>query len=758
MKLLRHKHALVPLLALATSLFSLLVFAAVGALELQRERARLLLGAKASAEAAITLSAAPVARALWNYDTEGMQEIGITLLREGEIVAVEVLADDATRPIRVTRAGWSGAGSTSQRSIDLHIPARPGRIGVLRITESMDEINHRVVDQALSRLPLELLKVAATAVGLLLLVHRMVTRRLQAMVSGLAGLRNDDPQARLPLPDGAASSRDEIVVLASAINRYHAAQAVEVQRRRQAEGHLREQLQERSVILGSLRDALFTLDGNLCVHFANASAAQMLGCALDDLVGQPLTGRATVHDVRDDPAEPIDLAAWLAAAARQPGVSTGTVRVQPAAAAAFDARALVNPLAGGGDVTVIAVVYDVSEILRREQAELARERAEAASLAKSQFLSHMSHELRTPLNAIVGFAQALGRDPVVESDAHRLGQVQLIERAGWHLTRMIGDVLELSRIEAGSLKLELRTLDVTPLLDDAAAYLEDQARGDDVRIAIEIADDARHVRADALRLEQVLVNLISNAVKYNRPGGQVQITASVEGDDAVAVSVQDTGLGISEEQIGQLYQSFNRLGHETSSKPGTGIGLVITRALVEMMHGRLSLQSSVGVGSCFTVHLPRAQAPLAVGPVAARDTGPAAGYGARRVVYVEDDPVNAQVMLALLGRRPTVQLQVCATLAEGWDAIVSEPPHLVLLDMQLPDGSGLDLVRRLKADPVLAALPVLMVSADVMNDSVSAALAAGARAYVTKPFDFGEVLKQVDALLAGTPAQPLRRP
>ncbi len=748
MKSLRHRFSLVPLLALATTLFSLLVFVAVGATELMRERARLLQAARQATDTAIALSTPPVAQALWNFDTEGLQDLSRSLVREGIIAAVEVRADDSDRPVRAVRAGWSGKGETALREIDLFVPSRPQRIGVLTVTESLDEVNQHVVDQALSRLPAELLKVLAISLGLLLLLHRLVTRRLKAVVAGLAALRMDDPQARLPLPPFGPESRDEIVVLADAVNRFHAARANEVLRRREAEGHLREQLNERSVTLGSLSDGLLTLDGAMRVRFANGSAAALLCRPVDELIGHTLDGLAAVTVPGDD--APLDLATWLEAVAACPGQRSATVRMLPVSGPAFDAQAVVNALAEGGEVALVVVLYDVSESVGREQAERARERAEAANLAKSEFLSRMSHELRTPLNAIIGFGQSLELDSLIRADPQRLRQVQLIGRAGWHLTRMIGDVLELSRIEAGSLKLELHAVDVRPLLDVALAYLGADAKADGVTIDTQIDATACYVVADVVRLEQVLVNLISNAIKYNRPGGRVQVRVTAIDAHTAALRVQDTGIGMDTEQVSQLYQSFNRLGRETSAKPGTGIGLVVTRALVEAMHGSLALESRPGVGSTFTVCLPLAsverQALAKPTHAVARSAAP--DHGMRRVVYVEDDAVNAEVMRALLSLRPGLHLQVCDTLAAGWAAINLELPDLLLLDMHVPDGSGIDLLLRIQSEPRLAGVPVLMVSADALDASVATALAAGALAYITKPLNFDDTLRQVDAILA----------
>ena len=387
--------------------------------------------------------------------------------------------------------------------------------------------------------------------------------------------------------------------------------------------------------------------------------------------------------------------------------------------------------------------------LRIAEAERARAAAEEASHAKSEFLSRMSHELRTPLNAIVGFAQSLEQDPAVTGDLRRAERVRLIVRAGWHLTGMIGDVLDLSRIESGNVNVALGPVDLPALLQEVMALMAGQAEPEGVSLYLASLGGVRYVEADATRLRQVLVNLLSNAIKYNRSGGAVMTGAAVTADGEVAISLQDTGIGMTSAQLAALYQPFNRLGREATGRPGTGIGLVITKKLVEMMRGRIEVSSVPGEGTRFVVTLRGAQAPAAV-PTMPAPLGAPSEMGPRRVMYIEDDPVNAEVMRALLSLRPRVSLAVHTTLLEGLAALRSAPPDLLLLDMQLPDGSGLELLRVLADDPLLATVPVLMVSADVMEDSIGAALKAGARAYIAKPFNFDEVLKQLDAVLAQT--------
>jgi CheY-like chemotaxis protein len=386
--------------------------------------------------------------------------------------------------------------------------------------------------------------------------------------------------------------------------------------------------------------------------------------------------------------------------------------------------------------------------VRGREAERARERAEAANRAKSEFLSRMSHELRTPLNAIIGFAQSLERDPALRTDPQRLDRIQLITRAGWHLAGMIGDVLELSRIESGSVKLTLGPVDLPALISDAMAFVSAEAQREQIQLALHaepaLSRTMGYAQADPMRLEQVLVNLLSNAVKYNRPGGRVDVSVQPGAPGVVEIRVRDTGIGLSPQQLGNLYQSFNRLGRENSGKAGTGIGLVVTRTLVELMQGQITVRSEPGVGSEFCVSLPLSAETLAQ-PLALPELGQ--DYGTRRVVYIEDDPVNAEVMRALLSKRPQIDLQVCASIDEGLEALQASAPDLLLLDMQLPDGSGLDVLAALAGDPAPQRYPVVMVSADVMDDSVGAALRAGAHSYITKPLHFEDVLRQVDTLL-----------
>ncbi|WP_374675450.1 ATP-binding protein [Ideonella sp.] len=748
--MLRINSSLVTRMLASVAAFAVGVMVLVGGMELWRERGELRNAARAQAEAALALSTPPIALALWNYDQPTLELLARNLVRDGAIVRVEVLADDGKSLVDIWRPGFDRARAPATQDRPLRVEMRTVPIGTLRISESFAAVDTQIERNAVQRLPWELLKVVSITLGLLWVIHRLIIRRLLVLVHDLRALHSDDPGARLPVravAPGQDASTDEVATVALAINRFLDARAVETRRREAAEQQLRDNLHERSAILGSLRDGLLALDGAMAPRFANEAAARLLGHPPEALSGrESLAGLARVATPQGD----IDLADWIAPRLRRREPRTDRLTLRPAGRGApVEAQAQLTPVSGARDVVWIVVLSDISDTLRTRAAEQARAAAEAASMAKTEFLSRMSHELRTPLNAIVGFAQSLSQDPVIRGDAKRREGVALIERAGWHLTGMISDVLDLSRIESGRLRLTLGPVDLAPLARDALAFVAADADRDQVRCTLEIAEDARWIHADAVRVEQVLVNLLSNAVKYNRPGGRVHLHARRGSQPGtVHISVRDTGLGMTPTQLEGLYQSFNRLGRESSGKPGAGIGLVVTRTLVSLMQGQMNVRSTAGVGSEFTVTLPLSQAPAdAERPPEPVDEAAAAGRS-RRLLYIEDDAVNALVMAALVGRRPDLTLEVCGTLADGMASLRHAPPDLLLLDMQLPDGRGLDLLHALSQDPALCRLPVVMVSADAMDETVNAAIAAGARAYVTKPLAFDEVLRQIDAVMS----------
>ena len=409
---------------------------------------------------------------------------------------------------------------------------------------------------------------------------------------------------------------------------------------------------------------------------------------------------------------------------------------------------------------------DITAMKRAELALIAaRDTAEQANQAKSQFLSHMSHELRTPLNAILGFAQLLSEDPQLPAPAR--AQVGDILRGARHLLRLINDALDLGSVEAGRLPLEVGPVPLDPLVRQAVGLIEPLARerGVALRVNTERMLERMTVQADATRLQQVLLNLLGNATKYTPRGGVV--TLRVEARRGTArLAVTDTGPGLSPAQQQRLFTPFERVLPQMQHVEGSGIGLALSRRLMEAMGGDIGVISHLGQGSTFWLELPtvrtarsRAGEPLpAAAPVEAQaDAAIAAGHPAaapadppvHRVLYVEDNEVNILLMEAMLRRLPQVTLDSARDVPSGWQAATQHPPDLILMDLQLPGGSGLELMQRLAEDERTRHVPVIAVTANAMESDVAAGRQAGFVDYITKPVELNRLLAAVQAALPG---------
>ncbi len=402
----------------------------------------------------------------------------------------------------------------------------------------------------------------------------------------------------------------------------------------------------------------------------------------------------------------------------------------------------------GVPVRMIGVSWDVTDKRLAEAALRDKEAAERTSQAKSELLSRVSHELRTPLNAILGFAQVLGLDRKNPLTPVQSDRVRQIESAGWHLLNLINEVLELSRIEAGRLSLSLTSVPLAGAIHESVELISSSAA--QCNIAIELHFDAQTpatVRADPTRLKQVLLNLLSNAVKYNRDGGRIDIAIGRAGH-AAQISVRDTGHGMSEQQLAQLFQPFNRLGFETSPIEGSGIGLTITRHLIELMGGRIEVTSRSGEGTEFRVRLPiEEELPAASSPSGTAVNTAIRPASTATVLYVEDNRSNRELVREVLALRPGIRLLEATSGTEGLALAASSLPDLALVDMRLPDMDGIELLRRLRA-AVNGSVPCVVLSADAMPSDRARALQAGFLDYWTKPIVAAEFLQALDRTLS----------
>jgi PAS domain S-box-containing protein len=371
-------------------------------------------------------------------------------------------------------------------------------------------------------------------------------------------------------------------------------------------------------------------------------------------------------------------------------------------------------------------------------AEDARAEAERANRAKSEFLSRMSHELRTPLNAVIGFGQLLQLDDL---DPRQREAVELILKAGRHLLELINEVLDISQIEAGTMSISLEPVHLASVLAEALSLMRPLADEAQVRLASD--QSARvdtHVLADQQRLKQVLINLLSNAVRYNRRGGEVSVRSTQLAEGRVEIAVADTGQGMSPEQMLRLFEPFDRLGAEHTDVDGTGLGLALCRRLMDAMGGVISAESEPGTGSTMRIELDGVRQPAGEATPDAADGPP---RESRTIVYIEDNLSNVRLVERLLARLSGVRLIAAMQGKLGIDLVRQHDPDLILLDLHLPDLHGGEVLEQLKRNPATAAIPVVILSADATPAQVERLRAAGASGYLTKPIDVDSLLDTV---------------
>ena len=511
-----------------------------------------------------------------------------------------------------------------------------------------------------------------------------------------------------------------------------------------------QQFYTRSLIESNI-DALMTTDPSGIITDVNKQMEALTGCTRDELIGAPFKNYFT------DP-ERAEAGIKLVLSERKVTDYELTARTRDGKETVVSYNATTFYDRDRRLQGVFAAARDITERKRLDQAlqeknvelESAKVLAEKANLAKSDFLSSMSHELRSPLNAILGFAQLIDTGLPAPTPAQKSGIDQILQ-AGWYLLELINEILDLALIESGKLSLSLEPMSLLEVLLDCQAMIEPQAKKSAIRMSFPQFDSAYFVNADRTRVKQVLVNLLSNAIKYNRVSGSVEVTYSATSAGHIRICVEDTGEGLSAEEIEQLFQPFNRLGQAAGAEEGTGIGLVVCKRLVELMGGEIGVDSTVGVGSVFWIELNSAVEPLstietdeALAPMPARDQHVAA---LRTVLYVEDNRANMQLVEQLIARRPDMRLLSAGDGTRGIAQARIHRPEVILMDINLPGISGIQALKILRDDPATAHIPVLAISANAMPHDIKKGLEAGFFCYLTKPIKVQELMAALDMAL-----------
>jgi PAS domain S-box-containing protein len=500
-------------------------------------------------------------------------------------------------------------------------------------------------------------------------------------------------------------------------------------------------LEDQARLLDLSSDGIMVLDLEGRIRYWNQGAAQLYGWRQEDAVGRP--ARELLHTEWPESFEAVK--SEVVSTGRWEGELVDTRRNGSRLTVA--SRWAVQRDEGGEPAGFLQTTTDITERKAAEESLLsARREAERANQAKSGFLSRMSHELRTPLNAILGFAQLLEMD---ELDASQRDGVEHILKAGRHLLQLVNEVLDISRIESDKLPLSVEPVPLERTITEVVELITPLASERNITLSIDV-DSRTHILADAQRFKQVMLNLLSNAVKYNRTGGSVSVWSERANDTQVRVSVRDTGPGIPQDKRRDLFTPFHRLGVEDADIEGTGLGLALSKRLVEALGGTLGLETAEGQGSTFWVRFsvtdsPRATSEDVLAPEHASEEEAHAG---RTVLYIEDNLSNLQLVERMLEHRPKVRLLTAMQARLGLDLARRHSPDLVFLDLHLPDMNGEEALRQLRAEPELRGTEVVIVSADATESRIKRLLEAGADDYLTKPLDVTKFFEVLDHALS----------
>jgi signal transduction histidine kinase/ActR/RegA family two-component response regulator len=523
-----------------------------------------------------------------------------------------------------------------------------------------------------------------------------------------------------------------------------------------------------NAILTSANFSIIATDEHGIIQLFNVGAERMLGYRADEVVNR--INPSDIHDRAEVEARAAALSLELGTTI-QPGfqalafkASRGIEDVYELTyickdGSRFPAVVSITALRDDYD-QLIGYLLIGSDNSARKRVELELNNAilaaETANQAKSDFLSSMSHELRTPLSAILGFAQLIETGSPLPTPAQKRSVDQIL-RAGWYLLELINEILDLALIESGKLSLSLEPISLAEIMLECRNMMEPQARKRGILLSFPRFEIPCFVNADHTRIKQVLINLLSNAIKYNRPGGTVTVSCRTVGVGWLRISIEDSGFGLSADKLSQLFQPFNRLGQESSVEEGTGIGLVTTKRLIELMGGSIGVDSTPELGSTFWVEIGLAKQEQRSVPVS--NVAPRARVRVdaqvRTLLYVEDNPANLMLVEDLIERRPDLRLLSARDGNLGVEMARSELPDVILMDINLPGISGIRALRLIADDPVTAHIPIIALSANAMPRDIKKGLEAGFFRYLTKPIKVAEFMDTLDVALKHVEARSI---
>ena len=670
--------------------------------------------------------------------------------------------------------GAAGRSSTTPSELD---PIKEKRVvaSILVVTQEMIDIGHEMIRGNLAQatvamryvqvsVALALLAMVALVVFVWRLVKRRILRPLRIFEQGTKQLAAGNYTYRLNLTEDDeigdfAAQFDAMIVRVEKF-------AVELQRNRDSLADLvlarttelsnakdvAETLSQyaRSLIESSL-DPLVTISPQGKITDVNQASVEATGVPRQQLIGTDFS----IYFTEPDEAR----------AGYKKVFSEGLVRDYPLAIRHTTGRimdvlynAAVYADAKGNILGVFAAARDITvrkfldQVLQEKNTELERATvaAEKANLGKSDFLSSMSHELRTPLNAILGFAQLMESDSPPPTPAQTRSLDQILS-AGWYLLELINEILDLAQIESGKTMLSLETVSLVEVMSECRSMVGPQADKRGINMTFSPVQSTYYIWADRTRIKQALINLLSNAIKYNRTGGTVILECAEAAPASIRISIKDTGVGMNQEQLGQLFQPFNRLGMESSGEEGTGIGLVVTKRLVELMGGTIGVNSTAGVGSVFWIEFKLTTEPQ----LALADAGHGAlalprmsdGSQQRTLLYVEDNPANLKLIEQLISRRCDLRMLSAADCHTGIEFARTFQPDVILMDINLPGLNGFEAMKILRADPLTAHISIIALSANALAHDIENGLASGFSDYLTKPIKVNEFMDKLSLAL-----------